>query len=65
MLLPHGGKRTEVLSVSQGGDFPVLALQGLRGINSFAVYARKGKYNLDCGQVLSMIPPRKQYTGTL
>jgi len=34
MLLPHGGKRAKVLSVSQGGDFPVLALQGLRGINN-------------------------------
>jgi len=36
VLLPHGGKRTEVLAVSQGGDFPVLALQGLRRINSFS-----------------------------
>jgi len=36
ILLPHGGKRTEVLSVSQGGDFPVLALQGLGRINSFS-----------------------------
>jgi len=32
----------------------------LRGINSKAVYARKGKYNLYGSKVLRIIPPRKQ-----
>jgi hypothetical protein len=40
---------------SQGGDFPVLLKGELRGINREAVYARKGKYYLDEGQVLGKI----------
>jgi hypothetical protein len=44
---------------SQGGDFTVLLKGELRGINSKAVYARKGKYYLDEGQVLGTIPAKE------